>query len=155
MRVMTFVAGAVLVAGTAVGVAQGTPAQKSAAAGRAAAPGPNEVAVTVTYTGKAPVDDTHEIWVFLFDSPKVGAGTLPVAVQTLKKSGGTATFKNITVDPVYVAVAFDEKGDYDGNAAPPPPGTPIGLYVKDGQPIGVKPGATATVKLSFDESRRR
>lgn len=111
------------------------------------------MSVTVAYTGKAQVDDTHEIWVFLFPNSTI-SDSQPLAVQAVKKSGGVATFKNVTQDPVYIAVAFDEKGDYDGNTAPPPPGTPIGMHGKDGVMIAVKPGPTGKVKLSFDDVRR-
>lgn len=115
-----------------------------------------DVAVTVTYKGKAKVDDTHEVWVFLFDTPNLGEGARPIANQTVTKNGGTATFTKVAVDPVYVAVVFDEKGDYDGNAGPPPPGSPIGTYSKDGKTMApVKPGAAAKVKVTFDETRRR
>lgn len=136
-----------LVAGPMVGRAQ----QKPAAPKPAAA---SDVSVTVSYTGKAKVDDTHEIWVFLFPNPDISAGSQPLAVQPVKKSGGTTTFKNVTQDPVYVAVAFDEKGDYDGTAGPPPPGTPIALHGKDGVMIAVKPGPAGKVKLSFSDERR-
>jgi hypothetical protein len=114
-----------------------------------------DVTVTVTYTGKGKVDDTHEIWVFLFDTPNVGRESQPLATQAVKKSGGTATFKNISQDPVYVLFAFDETGNYDGTAGPPPPGTPIGMYSTDGKaPAPVKPGTGAKVKATFDDTRR-
>jgi hypothetical protein len=114
-----------------------------------------DLAVTVSYTGKGPVDDTHEIWVFLFDSPVINNSSAPVAVQAVKKSGDTAAFKNVVQDIVYVAMAYDEKGDYDGTAGPPPPGTPIGMYSTDGKAAGpVKPGPGAKIKATFDDARR-
>jgi hypothetical protein len=126
----------------------------TAASGPAAAPRAGDVAVTVTYAGKAKVDTTHEIWVFLFDTPDIGPGSQPVAVQAVTKSGATATFKAVQAATVYVAVAYDEKGDYDGNQGPPPPGTPIAIYAVDGKTAPVTPGAKGIVKLTFDESRR-
>lgn len=127
----------------------------TAPAGPAAAPLAGDVAVTVTYAGKAKVDATHEIWVFLFDTPEIVAGhSQPIAVQTVTKSGATATFKDVQAQTVYVAVAYDEKGDYDGTQAPPPPGTPIALYLVDGKTAPVTPGPKGVVKLTFDESRR-
>lgn len=69
-----------------------------------------DVAVTVTYKGKAKVDDTHEIWVFLFDTPELGPGVRPVGTQVVKQNGGTATFTGVTTDPVYIRIAYDEKG---------------------------------------------
>src|SRR5262245_8875962 len=70
----------------------------------------NEISVAVAYTGKGAVDSTHEIWVFLFDTPSIGQGVRPLVVQTIKKSGDATVFRNVTHDPVYIAVAYDEKG---------------------------------------------
>ncbi|MGH9311960.1 MAG: hypothetical protein ACRD1S_02055 [Vicinamibacterales bacterium] len=114
-----------------------------------------DVAVTVTYKGKGPVDETREVWVFLFDTPDLGPGARPVATQTVKKNGGTATFTGVTQSPVYVRIAYDEKGDYDGFSGPPPPGTPLGQYSTDGKTIApVTPGPGAKIKVVFDDSVR-
>jgi len=115
---------------------------------------PADLSVTVSYTGKGTVDEGHPIWVFLFDSPQIGAGSVPIMRQSVKKSGAAATFKAVTADPVYIAVAYDEKGGYDGDSGPPPSGAPVSIYSTDGKgtPAPVKP--TDKVKLSFDDSRR-
>ncbi len=113
-----------------------------------------EVSVTVTYTGKGPVDATHEIWVFLFDSAPT-RGARPLFTQTLKKSGDTALFKGVTHDPSYVAVAYDDVGDYDGTAGPPPVGTPIAYYSTDGKAASpLKTVGGAKIKISFNDTRR-
>jgi hypothetical protein len=113
-----------------------------------------EVSVTVSYTGKGPVDATHEIWVFLFDSAP-SRHVRPLMIQTIKKSGDTAVFKGVTHDPSYVAVAYDEVGDYDGSAAPPPAGTPIAYYSSDGKTASpLKTAGGAKIKISFNETRR-
>lgn len=146
-----------LLLGPTVGRAQQPPPSSKSAAQKPTGSKPaasSDVVVTVAYTGKAKVDDTHEIWVFLFPDSNISAGSQPLAVQAVKKSGGTATFKAVARDPVYIAVAYDEKGDYDGTAGPPPPGTPIAMHGKDGVMIAVKPGPSAKVKMSFDDSRR-
>jgi len=119
-------------------------------------PKANEVAVTVAYSGKGAVDTTHEIWVFLFDTPNIGQGVRPLAVQTIKKSGDATTFRNVTHDPVYVAVAYDDKGDYDGNLAPPPTGTPIAYYTVASKPTAapVKTAAGAKINLTFSDTLR-
>jgi hypothetical protein len=120
-----------------------------------AKPEAGDVQVTVTYTGKGQVDATHEVWVFLFDTPTPGQDNRPLATETITKQGGTAAFKGVTANPVYVFVAYDEKGDYDGNNAPPPNGTPIGMYSTNGtEPSPIQPGPDAKVKVSFDDSRR-
>jgi hypothetical protein len=113
-----------------------------------------DVAVTVTYKGKGPVDQTHEIWVFLFDSAEI-AGARPIATEVLRKNGGTATFANVTQSPVYVRTVYDEKGDYDGFSGPPPSGTPIGQYSKDAKTIApVTPGPGAKIKVVFTDAVR-
>jgi hypothetical protein len=116
----------------------------------------NNVSVAVTYAGKGAVDATHEVWVFLFDTPAIGQGVRPLSVMTIKKSGETATFRNVTQDPVYVAVAYDCKGDYDGNLAPPPAGTPIAYYIVDGKPTAspIKTTGGAAIKLTFSDRTR-
>jgi hypothetical protein len=145
-----FLVALALMLGPAVGRAQQKAPAKPAARSASA-----DVQATVTYTGKGKVDDTHEIWVFLFDTPDIGQGSRPIAVQAIRKSGAPATFKAVTADPVYIAVAYDETGNYDGNMGPPPSGTPIAMYSKDGKTnTPVKPGPAAKIKLSFDDSRR-
>jgi hypothetical protein len=116
----------------------------------------SEVVVNVTYTGKGIVDDTHEIWVFLFDTPNIMAGGVgPLAVQVIRKSGGAASFTGVATDPVYVAVAYDEKGDFNGSSGPPPTGTPIAFHSKDGKTNApVSPGPAAKIKLTFSDARR-
>jgi hypothetical protein len=113
-----------------------------------------DVAVTVTYKGKGTVDQTHEIWVFLFPSPEI-AGARPIATEVVRKNGGTATFTGITQSPVYIRTVYDEKGDYDGFSGPPPAGTPIGQYSKDAKTIApVTPGPGAKIKMAFSDAVR-
>jgi hypothetical protein len=145
MRARVVALSALLLIAPAVGRAQEKPAAATPAAG-------SDLSVTVTYTGKVPVDETHEIWVFLFPTPEIGPGSEPIAALTVKKNGAVATFKSLTQPVVYIALAFDEKANYEGNAAPPL-GTPVAVHSKDGVPIGVKPSA-GKVKVSFDDSVR-
>lgn len=86
-----------------------------------------EVKVTVKYSGKAMVDKSHRIWVWLFDSPNIGPDTMPLAEDSIDKNGGTVTFTGIAAKEVYVAVALDEKGGFMGQAAPPA-GSPTAIY---------------------------
>ena len=112
-----------------------------------------DFAATVTYTGKGKVDDTHEIWVFLFETPNIDASSQPIAVESITKSGGTATFKGITPERVYMAVTYDEKVDYNGKG--PPFGLPKRMYSKDGKTNDpITPGPKGKVKLTFDDSSR-
>jgi len=113
-----------------------------------------DVSVTVTYKGKGPVDDKHQILVFLFDHPIPTAESRPLALQTVVKNGGTATFKSVSTSPVYVTLVYDEKSNYDGRSGPPPAGTPVSQYQKAGKPVPVTPGAGTKVTATFDDTRR-
>lgn len=112
------------------------------------------VKVTVTYKGKGTVDTSHKIWVWLFDTPNIGPGAMPIDQVALDKNGADAVFENVAGDKVYVAVAFDEKGVMAGDG-PPPTGTPIGILMgPDGAPGGVTPGGKDPVTLNFDDTMR-
>ncbi len=113
-----------------------------------------DVTVTASYTGKGKVDEQHEILVFLFDHPVPTAESEPLMMRPVNKSGGTVTFKDVSIDTVYVVMVYDEKGNYDGTSGPPPEGHPIGTYSKGGKPVPIKPGPNVKVTASFDDSRR-
>jgi hypothetical protein len=98
-----------------------------------------DLAVTATYTGKGAVDATHNILVFLFAEANITAESIPITVQAVSSSGGTATFKNVTQDPVYVVMVFNEQANYTGTTGPPPPGLPWAIHGKGGKPIPVSP----------------
>jgi hypothetical protein len=131
-------------------------AQKPPAPPPPAAAAAKNVSVTVNYTGKGAVDATHTLLVFLFTDPNIGPGARPLGPpQIIQKNGATVTFKDVAASPVYVAAVYNDKGTYDGTA-PPPPGTPIGIYAKaPKQPaIPVTPGPKATVKMSFSDATK-
>ncbi len=112
------------------------------------------VTVTVTYKGKGTVDSSHKLWVWLFDSPNIGSGSMPIAQMSLDKNGSDAVFDGIAGDAVYVAAAFDEQGAMSGDG-PPPTGSPIGIIAgKEGAPSPVKPGDKSVATLVFDDSFR-
>lgn len=111
------------------------------------------VSVTVNYKGSGTVDSGHRVWVWLFDTPSIGPGSMPIAELSVDKNGGTATF-DVGVDRVWIAVAFDDKAQMSGNQ-PPPSGSPISIYsTSGGAPDAVTPGAKGTVTLTFDDSMR-
>ena len=129
----------------AAGVLNAVPAPTNAA---------GAVKITVTYKGKGTVDSSHKLWVYLFDSPNIGAGSMPIGQLALEKNGTDAVFDSVAGDKVYVAVAFDESGAMMGDG-PPPTGSPIGILMgPDGTPNGIPPGAKAPVALNFDDTIR-
>ena len=126
------------------------------------APEGNDLSVTVTYSGKGEVKKGNEIGIFVWTSPDINSSP-PIAVEVLEKNGGTAVFKGLTAPVVYVAVSYDEKGIYAETAGPPPPGTPVALYLdkppaKGAQepmtPSPVKLGKGAKIHIKFDDSNR-
>jgi hypothetical protein len=110
--------------------------------------------VTVEYKGEGAVDTTHQIYVWVFDNPNIGADSVPVANDVITANGATLTFSGLPKE-VYLAAAYDEKGDYDGTSGPPPTGTPITIYGEMGvaQPVPTG-GADAAVTVSFDATVR-
>ena len=111
------------------------------------------VKVTVDYKGKGTVDGSHRVWVWLFDTPEIGPGATPVAATSVEKNGTVAAFE-VSLERVWIAVAFDEQGVMTGDG-PPPTGTPIGIYTSStGAPEAVSAGAKGAVVLTFDDSIR-
>jgi hypothetical protein len=111
------------------------------------------VQVTVTYKGKGTVDASHQLWVWLFDTPEIGAGAMPIGQMSLDKNGATATFE-AAADKVWIAVAYDESGTMAG-MAPPPSGTPIGIHASaTGAPEAVATGDKKPIVVTFDDSQR-
>lgn len=140
----------------AAAVAMGVLGTFGFAVAEQAAPAAGAVNVTVKYAGKGTVDASHRIWVWLFDTPVIDAGSMPIGEMSIDKNGGVATFSNLTANPVYVAVAYDEKGGFAGQSAPPP-GSPVGFYgVKSAtdQPMPVVPGPKGAVTITFTDAQR-
>jgi hypothetical protein len=112
------------------------------------------VKITIHYKGKGKVDASHKLWVWLFDSPNIGAGSTPVGQVSLDKNDADAVFDGLAAGKLYVAAAFDESGAMMGDA-PPPTGTPIGILMgSDGMPSAVSADDNAPVALTFDDSLR-
>ena len=44
------------------------------------------VKVTVHYTGKGTVDASHKLWVWVFDTPNIGPGAMPIDQVALDKN---------------------------------------------------------------------
>jgi hypothetical protein len=111
------------------------------------------VKVTIHYTGKGQVDASHKLWVWLFDTPNIGPGSMPVDQVSLDKNDVDASFEGVADGKFYIAAAFDETGAMMGDA-PPPTGTPIGILGAAGAPSAVSPGAKDPAVLTFDDSLR-
>jgi hypothetical protein len=116
-------------------------------------PAAGSVKVTVSYKGAGTVDGSHRVWVWLFDTPEIGPGAIPIAEMSVEKNGEAAVFE-VGNERVWIAVAYDEKGVMTGNA-PPASGSPVGIYsASTGAPEAVSPGAKGAVVVVFDDSLR-
>jgi len=51
----------------------------------------------VTCTGQGNVDQTHQLWIWLFDTPDIGPGAMPVAQLSLAQNGGAVTFSDVRI----------------------------------------------------------
>jgi len=111
------------------------------------------VKITVHYKGKGKVDPSHKIWVWLFDTPNIGPGAMPIDQASLDKNDADAVFEGVAPGQVWIAVAFDEQGAMAGDG-PPPTGTPIGILSTDGKPSPVTPGEKGMATLTFDDTLR-
>jgi hypothetical protein len=151
---------AALTAVLAVGPTAATAGQAKPAPPSPTVPKPQQAAsdvkVTVKYAGKGAVDADHRLWVWLFDTPEISAGSIPIAEMSIEKNGGTASFPSVGAAQVYIAVAYDEKGGFVGQA-PPPPGSPVAFYGAKGPndpPMGVAPGPKGVVAVTLTDANR-
>jgi hypothetical protein len=121
---------------------------------QATAPDTGQLKVTVNYKGSGTVDKSHQIFVWVFDNPDIGANSVPISSDVITTNGGMASFSGLP-KTVYLAAAFNEKGDYDGTQGPPPAGTPVTIYGGIGSAKAVETGgADAAVAVTFDDSTR-
>lgn len=125
----------------------------SAAPGASAAAA-GSVAITVHYKGSGTVDESHRLWVWVFDTPDIGPAAMPIREESVAKNGGEVTIRGLSEGRVWIAVAFDERGGSPGNQ-PPASGSPVGIYSVDGgPPSAVEPGDDTRVAVTFDDSMR-
>lgn len=114
----------------------------------------DSVTVTVTYSGKGAVDEGHRLWLWVFDTPDFGPGAMPVREESLQANGGSVTLRGLGEGPVWIVAAYDEAGGFAG-MAPPPKGSPIGVYSADGRgPSPVRPTDDPSVSVTFGDAMR-
>lgn len=119
----------------------------------AAAVTTGQVKVTLHYKGKGKVDASHKLWVWIFDTPNIAAGTQPIDQASIDTNDTEVVFDGVAPGTVWIAAAFDEQGVMTGDA-PPPTGSPIGILMSDGKPSGVAPGEKGIATLTFDDTMR-
>jgi len=130
--------------------------------------------VKLNYSGAGIVDEKHKIYVLLFDGNPYTAKKLvdstsdasppfPTADvchilrrQSASGKNEIATFKDLSISPVYAVAFLDQSGSYDG-VADPASGSPTGLFGKaphTAEPIELQEGKTVKVVLGFDDSTK-
>jgi hypothetical protein len=111
--------------------------------------------VQVHYTGSGKVDQSHKIYVALWDSPGFTSnGGPPVAVESTTSKDGMVTFNNVQKVPAYVSAGYDPAGKWDASA-PPPAGSSLGMYSKappKPDPINITAGKPAKVTITFNDA---
>ena len=115
--------------------------------------------VRLTYTGSGAVDESHKIYVALWDSPdfvKEGSAE-PMAAKPISSKSGSVHFDDIQKNSVYVSMAYDPTGAWQADREPPA-GSSLGLYAKQPgvpAPIQLKPGKTTTISVTLDDSFKK
>ena len=128
----------------------------TSAAASAASKG-STLIVNVAYGGTGTVDEGHKVYVALWDSPafmKDGDNAArPLAVKPIQAKSASVTFNDVQKSPVYVSMAFDPAGKWDGMSQPPV-GSSLGIYAKDPglpAPVSLQSGKTTTISATFDD----
>ncbi len=113
--------------------------------------------VEVTYTGAGTVDDSHKVYVIIWDTPDfvkgADSGAVPIGVKTVASKSEVAHFEDLK-GTVYVSMIYDPSGKWDA-ASVPPSGSSIGLYSTEPgtpAPIKLEVGKTTKVSATFDDS---
>ena len=127
----------------------------SSAAAQESQPASKTLRLFVSYTGTGTVDPEHRIHAFVFDTPQINAGSMPIAWDSTSSSGTPMVF-TVSQPSVWVAVVFDKEGGYNPSVGPPLPGTPVALYspTDPNGPTAISFGdrQELDVKFSFDDS---
>lgn len=107
----------------------------------------------VTYTGAGEVDSTHAIHVYLFDTPDISSGAMPIGWNSSHKNGAAVTMSGISAGTVYLVVAY---GEYDVTTGPPPSGTPVSFYIpRNPSPTPIEMDkSTVEIAFEFDDSAK-
>ena len=111
--------------------------------------------VVVTYTGQdGEVSSDNPLVVVIFDTANMMQAA-PIAQEVVTENGGTVSFSNLTVSPVYVAGIYDTHGTATDSPAPPP-GSPAAQYVRAGgsfaaSPVELTEGETTKIALQITD----
>lgn len=119
----------------------------------------SRLTVNVTYTGSGKVDESHKVYVVMWDSPdfmKEGASGPPIDVKGVTSKSDSLHFDDVQANPVYINMVYDPSGQWDA-ASPPPSGSSLGIYQKEPgtpAPVQLQPDKPTTISVSFDDSSK-
>jgi hypothetical protein len=118
----------------------------------------SKLIVQVSYTGSGTVDESHKVYVALWDTPDFmkdsGSGIMPIDIKAVTSKSAAAQFDDVKKNPVYVSMVYDPTGKWEATSAPPA-GSSLGLYAKEPgtpAPIQLQPGKTTNISATFDDS---
>jgi hypothetical protein len=117
----------------------------------------SKLEVQVSYTGSGPVDESHKVYVVLWNNPdfiKEEAGAPPIDLKGVSSKSAAVQFDAVQANPVYVSMVYDPSGKWDA-ASHPPAGSSLGVYAKEPgkpAPIQLEAGKTAKISATFDDS---
>ena len=113
--------------------------------------------VQTKYTGSGTVDESHKVYVALWDTPdfmKGDSGSMPLSIKGVTSKSDVAQFSDISKSPVYISLMYDSSGKWDA-ASPPPAGASLGIYAKEpGTParIDLESGKTTKISAELNDS---
>jgi hypothetical protein len=117
----------------------------------------SKLEVQVTYKGSGAVDESHKVYVVLWDNPefiKEGAGAPPIDIKGVSSKSAAVQFDGVQKSPVYVSMVYDPSGKWDAASAPPS-GSSLGIYAKEPgtpAPVQIEAGKATKISASFDDS---
>ena len=120
--------------------------------------GISKLIVQVSYAGSGKVDESHKVYVVLWDNPDFvkGSSEPPISIKSVTSKSAAAEFDDVPKNPVYVSMVYDPTGQWDAMSAPPA-GSSLGLYAKEPgtpEPVQLQPGKTTTITSKFDDSSK-
>lgn len=112
--------------------------------------------VSLEYNGEGIVDRDHRLVVFVFDTDNIGhqATPAPLATGATEKNGTVLTFSPAK-SPVYLLAYYDKAGTYTMDLKDLPSGVPAALFGASpaaADPVEIRAGKVAEVKIAFDDS---
>src|SRR5690242_17225989 len=83
----------------------------------------SKLLVEASYTGSGEVNQSHKVYVVLWDTPDFvkenASGIEPIGVKGITSKSAEVEFDDIQKNPVYISMAYDPTGKWEATSAPP------------------------------------